>query len=277
MPRFTAQAALEIFKKSGLDLPFMIISGAIGEEAAIEMMKAGAHDFINKSNLARLVPAIERELREAEVRRERKRVQEKLDDSFVNLAETVSRAMDSRDPYTAGHQRRVARLARLVGERMGLDEHRLLGLYIGGLLHDIGKISIPESILSKPGKLTVEEWNLLRTHPQRGYEILKDSDLPWPIADIALHHHERLDKSGYPHGIGDDELSLENRILSVCDVVEAMSSHRPYRPARSKDMILAEILDGKGTKYDPEVVDIMLEILKNDEGTLDFLNHEKSG
>jgi HD-GYP domain-containing protein (c-di-GMP phosphodiesterase class II) len=276
MPHFNTSEALDIYNQSRLDLPFIIVSGAVGEETAVELMKAGAHDFIKKNNLARLIPAIERELRDAEVRRERKKVQEKLDYSFVDLAETVSRAMDSRDPYTAGHQRRVARLARLLGERMGLDKYRLLGLYIGGLLHDIGKISIPESILSKPGKLTVEEWNLLRTHPQRGYEILKDTALPWPIADIALHHHERLDQSGYPHGIGGNELSLENRILSICDVVEAMSSFRPYRPARSKDVILAEVIDGRGIKYDPGIADIMLQILENDDGTLHFLQNEEN-
>jgi len=105
---------------------------------------------------------------------------------------------------------------------------------------------------------------------------LKDTALPWPIADIALHHHERLDQSGYPHGIGGNELSLENRILSICDVVEAMSSFRPYRPARSKDVILAEVIDGRGIKYDPGIADIMLQILENDDGTLHFLQNEEN-
>jgi putative nucleotidyltransferase with HDIG domain len=227
------------------------------------MMKAGAHDFVMKSNLARLLPVIERELSDAEVRRDRKKVQEQLDQSFIDLAETVSRAMDSRDPYTAGHQRNVARLARLIGEKIGLDKNQLQGLYIGGLLHDIGKISIPDSLLSKPGKLAEEEWNLLRTHAKRGYEILKDTRLPWPVADMALHHHERLDGSGYPDSLSSSELSLESRIISICDVVEAMSSHRPYRPARSKNMIFMEIRNGRGTKYEPDIVDVMLEILED--------------
>lgn len=265
MPRFSASAALALFKESGLDIPFIIVSGAIGEETAVEMMKAGAHDFIMKGNLARLVPAIERELHDMEIRRERKKVQEQLERSFIDLAETVSRAMDSRDPYTAGHQRRVAELARLVGEKMGLDKDRLRGLYIGGLLHDIGKISTPESILSKSGPLSDEEWNLLRAHTKRGYEILRDSNLPWPVADMAVHHHERLDGSGYPHGIGGDELSLEVRILGVCDVVEAMSSHRPYRPARSKAEVIDEIKGGRGTRYDAAVVDVVLRIIENNE------------
>lgn len=148
---------------------------------------------------------------------------------------------------------------------MGLDENRLKGLYIGGLLHDIGKISTPESILSKSGELSDEEWMLLRAHTKRSYEILKDTSLPWPVADMAVHHHERLDGSGYPHGITGDKMSMEVRILSVCDVVEAMSSHRPYRPARSKDEVLKEIRDSKGTKYDATVVDVMLKIIDNGE------------
>jgi len=265
MPHFSAFAALEIFKEADLDLPFILVSGAIGEETAVELMKTGVHDFIIKGNLARLVPAVQRELREAGVRRERKKVQLQLVHSFIDLAQTVSRAMASRDPYTAEHQRRVAELAHLVGEKMGLDKNRLIGLHIGGLLHDIGKISTPETILSKSGKLTDEEWMLLRSHTKRGYEILKDTDLPWPIADIAVHHHERLDGSGYPHGIKGEKLSLEVRILSVCDVVEAMNSHRPYRPARGKDEVLKEIKDGRGTKYDAAVVDIVLKIIENGE------------
>lgn len=265
MPHFSAYDALKLLKEIGLDVPFIVVSGAIGEETAVEMMKAGAHDFVMKGNLARLIPAIERELHEAELRRERKKMEEQLAHSFIDLAETVSRAMDSRDPYTAGHQRRVAELARLVGEKMELDENRLMGLYIGGLLHDIGKISTPESILNKPGKLIDEEWNLIRAHTKRGHEILKDSNLPWAVAEMAMHHHERLDGSGYPHGLRGDELSLEVRILAVCDVVEAMSSHRPYRPARSEDEVLNEIKDGRGTKYDAAVVDIMLEIIENEE------------
>ena len=196
---------------------------------------------------------------------ERKRAEEQLEHSFIDLAETVSRAMESRDPYTSGHQRRVAELACLVGEKLGLDEDRLKGLHIGGLLHDIGKVSTPESILSKPGKLSEEEWGLIHVHTKQGYEILRDTKLPWPVAEMALHHHERLDGSGYPDGISGDELSLENRILGVCDVVEAMSSFRPYRPARSIAEILKELRSGRGTKYDANVVDIMLQIIESGE------------
>ena len=199
---------------------------------------------------------------------ERKNAEKRLKSSFINLAETVSRAIESRDHYTAGHQRRVAELAQLVGERMGLDKDGLQGLYIGGLLHDIGKVSIPASILTKPGALVEEEWALIRAHPKQGYRILEDTNLPWPVADMALHHHERLDGSGYPHGIKGDKLSLEVRILAVCDVVEAMSFYRPYRQAKTKKEVLREIKSGRGTKYDASIVDVVLQIVEN--GEFDF-------
>lgn len=189
---------------------------------------------------------------------ERKKTEERLERSFVDLAETISRAEAYRDPYTSLHQRRVAQLIRPVGEKMGLDEDRLLGLEIGGLLHDIGKASIPESILNKPGPLSQQEWSLVRLHARRGYEILQVSNLPWPVAEMALHHHERLDGSGYPDGIGNDELTLDIRILAACNVAEAMSAHRPYRPARSRTELAEELRGGRGTKYDAAVVDILV-------------------
>ena len=148
---------------------------------------------------------------------------------------------------------------------MGLESDALQGLYIGGLLHDIGKISVPESILTKPGKLSEEEWALVRSHARQGYEILKETTFPWSVAGMALHHHERLDGSGYPDGLSGDELSPEVRILGVCDVVEAMSSFRPYRPARSKEEVIEEIKEGSGTKYDDSVVDVVLKVIESGE------------
>lgn len=193
---------------------------------------------------------------------ERKKAQRRLEDAFIDLAETVSRAMETRDPYTAGHQRRVAELARLVGDKLGLSADELQGLYIGALLHDIGKIATPESILTKPGRLAQEEWSLIQVHTHQGHEILRETTLPWPVAEMALRHHERLDGSGYPDGLSGGELSQEVRILGVCDVVEAMSSRRPYRPARSREEVVKEIEDGRETKYDARVVEAMLEIIE---------------
>jgi HD-GYP domain-containing protein (c-di-GMP phosphodiesterase class II) len=183
----------------------------------------------------------------------------------LNLARIVSRVIGSCDPYTAGHQQRVAELASLVGENMGLAADIVERLYLDGLLHDIGKVSIPRSILTKPGELTEEEWALIRAHTKQGYSILKDANLPRPIAEVALQHHERVDGSGYPDGITGDKLSLEVSILAVCDVVEAMSSHRAYRPARTITDVLKELKDGRGTKYDVSVVDVMLPMIESGE------------
>ncbi len=196
---------------------------------------------------------------------ERDKTEEQSKSSFINLAKIISHVIEFCDPYTARHQQRVAELAYLVGENMGLADDIVERLYFNGLLHDIGKISIPKSILTKPGELAEEEWALIRAHTKQGYSILKEANLPWPVADVALQHHERLDGSGYPNGIAGDELSLEVSILAVCDVVEAMSSHRPYRPARTTTDILKELTDGRGTKYNASVVDVMLPKIKSGE------------
>jgi len=185
--------------------------------------------------------------------------------SFVKLAKIISHVIEFCDPYTASHQERVAELACLVARHMGLADDVIESLYFDGLLHDIGKISIPKSILTKPGDLAEEEWALIRAHTKQGYNILKEAKLPWPVADVALQHHERLDGSGYPNGIGRDELDLEVSILAVCDVVEAMSSHRPYRPARSTGEIVKELEDGRGTKYDAGVIDVILPKIESGE------------
>jgi HD-GYP domain-containing protein (c-di-GMP phosphodiesterase class II) len=195
--------------------------------------------------------------------------EERIRQSFVELAETTSRALGVRDPYTQRHEQRVGELAREVGRRMGLSEEELLGLYLGGTLHDIGKIAIPETILTKPGELKEVEWQMIKSHPEVGYnQILEDTDFPWPVAEMTLHHHERLDGSGYPDGLKGDELTTEVRILGAVDVVEAMSTRRPYRSARSKGETLEEIRNGKENKYDPEVVEILIQMIE--EGEIQF-------
>jgi PAS domain S-box-containing protein len=204
-----------------------------------------------------------------ESRRQLQQSEEELRQSFIELAETTSRVLGVRDPYTREHEQRVAELAEEVGRRMGLDEDKLLGLYLGGVLHDIGKIAIPETILTKPGELKDVEWQMIKSHPKVGYnQILEDTDFPWPVSEMALHHHERLDGSGYPHGLEGDELSLEVRILGAVDVVEAMSTRRPYRAARSKEQTLDVLQEGRGDKFDPEVVDVLVDLI--DEGIIKF-------
>ncbi len=181
--------------------------------------------------------------------------------TFKILEETVyslSLAIESRDPYTAGHQRNVAELAVKIGEKLGLNEEKLRWIYMGALLHDLGKIAIPSEILTKPGKLMPEEFALIKTHPKVGYDILKDIEFAAPIKEMVLYHHERLDGSGYPHGLKGDDIPLEARILAVADVIDAISSHRPYRPALGVEIALDEVNKHKGVKYDEKVVNVCL-------------------
>jgi PAS domain S-box-containing protein/putative nucleotidyltransferase with HDIG domain len=189
----------------------------------------------------------------------------KLERTMEAIIQAISSTMETRDPYTAGHQKRVTQLASLLAKEMGLPASQVAGIRVAGLLHDIGKISIPTEILSKPGQLTASEMAMIRFHPSVGYDILKNIEFQWPVADIILQHHERLNGSGYPSGMSGEQILVEARILAVADVVEAMSSHRPYRPAVGKDKALQEIARGEGTLYDPVVVKTCLEAF-NDRG-----------
>ena len=396
MPTLDAASALELYKYKGLDLPFIIVSGAIADETAVAAMKAGAHDYIMKGNLARLSSAIDRELREAKNRQERRITEIQLrkseekyralfEDSrdaiylnnqegelidfnlstlelfgysreemlgtntksvFVNpdkyerrqdeiakkgsvrefkaklrkkdgtemdclITSTVRQAKDksklgyqgmirdiselvssrkqiettlndlrkalggtieamaltveTRDPYTAGHQRRVSNLARGIATEMGVSKAQIQGVRMAGVIHDIGKISVPGEILSKPGNISQNEFGIIKEHPQVGYNILKTVDFPWPIAQIVLQHHERMDGSGYPNGISGENILLEARILAVADVVEAMASHRPYRAALGINLALNEISKNRGSSYDSKVVDACLRLF-NEKG-----------
>ncbi len=396
MPGFDASSALELYKDKGLDLPFIIVSGTIADETAVAAMKAGAHDYIMKDNLARLSSAIDRELREAKNRQERRNAEIQLKKSeekyrtlfedsrdaiyinnekgelidfnlstleifgysreemlgintkavFVNpdeygrlqdeiaqkgsvrefrvklrkkdgtemdclITSTVRHARDksklgyqgiirdiselvsgrkqiektlnelrkalggtieamaltveTRDPYTAGHQRRVSNLARGIATEMGVSKDQIQGVRMAGVIHDIGKISVPGEILSKPGKISQNELGIIKEHPQVGYNILKTVDFPWPIAQIVLQHHERMNGSGYPNGISGENILLEARILAVADVVEAMASHRPYRAAIGINFALEEISKNRGSFYDSKVVDACLRLF-NEKG-----------
>ncbi len=179
---------------------------------------------------------------------------------FDGIVKVLTGMVELRDPYTAGHQARTADLARSMGVEMGLAPERLEGMRVAGIVHDIGKIAIPAEILSKPGKLNGNEYALIKSHPQVGYDLLKTIDFPWPVADIVYEHHERMDGTGYPRGLSGGDILLEARILAIADVVEAMSSHRPYRPALGVEKALAEITSRKGTHYDAEAVDACLTV-----------------
>jgi PAS domain S-box-containing protein/putative nucleotidyltransferase with HDIG domain len=194
-------------------------------------------------------------------------LKESLEKTSRILDETVhslSSAVEKRDPYTAGHQQRVAQLARaLAGELRGGMGDRVKGIWTSAILHDIGKLYVPAEILTRPGHLSAIEVELVKTHAEVGYQILKDIEFQWPVATIVRQHHERLDGSGYPAGLKGDDILFEARILGVADVVESMSSHRPYRPGKGKEAALEEIRSGRGTAYDPSVVDACLTLFRN--------------
>jgi len=198
----------------------------------------------------------ERKKVEEELRRNYQQMQEMMISTVNALAATV----EMKDQYTAGHQPRVTELACAIAEEMGLSEQQIEGIRMAGLIHDIGKIMVPAEILSKPGPLTELQFDMVKMHPQAGYNILKGIVFPWPVAEIVLQHQERMDGSGYPQGLSGDEIILEARILAVANIVEAMTSHRPYRPARHIKDALAEISQNKGVLYDPDVVDACLKL-----------------
>ncbi|MDY6934750.1 MAG: PAS domain S-box protein [Spirochaetota bacterium] len=183
--------------------------------------------------------------------------------------------VEVRDPYTAGHQQRVANLARALAQEIGLNSDEIDGIRMAGTIHDLGKVNIPAEILSKPGRLTEIEFNLIKMHPKIAYEILKEIDFPWPVADIVYQHHERIDGSGYPQGLKDEDIHLAGKILTVADVVEAISSHRPYRPALGIDKAIEEISKYRGVYYDPIVVDACCILFK--EKMFSFVNGIKNG
>lgn len=184
----------------------------------------------------------------------------RLKSSFHGIVAAVAEAVETKDPQTAGHQRRVGQLAVAIAREMGFSLNRLEGIRVAGLLHDIGKIAIPSEILTKPGELNDLECEFIKSHCQVGFDLLKNIDFPWPVLQAILQHHERLDGSGYPAGLGDQDIILEARILGVADVMEAMVSSRSYGPAQGLDQALKEIQQKSGILYDPEVVDICLKL-----------------
>jgi len=193
---------------------------------------------------------------------ELKRSYKQLRENFEAINMTISKTVELRDPYTAGHQERVARLAKSLAQEMKLPGDLSESIYTSGLIHDIGKISIPSEILSKPGRLNELEYSLIQTHVQAGYDIIKNIDFPYPIARWVLEHHERLNGTGYPDGLTDKQISLEAKILAVADTVVAMASHRPYRPSLGIDKALKEISDNQNVLYDSGVVNACLQLFR---------------
>jgi PAS domain S-box-containing protein/putative nucleotidyltransferase with HDIG domain len=187
-----------------------------------------------------------------------------LEKSMGDTIKAMSMVVETRDPYTAGHQDKVARLAAAIAKKMNLQDEAIRGIQMAGVIHDIGKMYIPADILSKPSKLSSIEMQLINTHSQAGYDIMKDVEFPWPVARIILEHHERMDGSGYPYGRSNNDILLEARIIAVADVVDAMASHRPYRPALGLENALKEIEENKGLLYDTDAVDACLMLFREE-------------
>jgi len=194
---------------------------------------------------------------------ERETAVRRLDESLEDTVAAIASTIELRDPYTAGHQRRVARLSAAIAREMGLPAEQIRGIYLAGLIHDVGKISVPAEILGKPGELSPLDMEFIRTHPQTGYDIIKEVEFPWPIAQAVLQHHERLDGSGYPRSLAGEAIIPEARILAVADVAEAITAHRPYRPMKGLDAALAELDSGKGRLYDPAAVEACIGLFRN--------------
>jgi response regulator RpfG family c-di-GMP phosphodiesterase len=245
----------------------------------VKGMEAGADDYITKpfkphelrvrlragrriieTNEA-LIEARNRLQMQADIEQNMKKLRKALRGTIVALSRTV----EKRDPYTFGHQQRVGDLARAIASEIGLSEDIIGGLRLAGIIHDLGKIHVPAEILCKPGKLTKDEFNIVKTHPQVGYDILKDIEFPWPIAKMVLQHHEYVNGSGYPQGISGDEILIEAKILCVADVVESVSSHRPYRPSLGIEKALEIISESRGILFDSDVVDACLILFQEKE------------
>lgn len=223
------------------------------------LLHAGCLDVTTGGAILLWQDLSEIESAQAEIEEQRQRATRALGEMAVALARTI----EQRDPYTSGHQSRVARIAVALGRELGLPEEQLVGVDMGAQLHDIGKIGIPAELLTFPGKLNDLQFALIRQHPTIGHSIVKDIATPWPIAEIILQHHERLDGSGYPAGLIGDQICREARIVAVADVLEAITAHRPYRPALGLDAGLAELRRGRGRLYDAEVVDACLAVMRD--------------
>jgi putative nucleotidyltransferase with HDIG domain len=262
LPDIDGAGALEIALRMHPGAPVVIVTGGLSDEEAVELLQAGAQDYVLKDRLARLGPAVTAAIERASAQARKLEDAARLKGAFFATIQAIARTMEKRDPYTAGHQARVADIAEAIAREMGLAEERIEGVRIGAHIHDIGKVYVPSEILTRPGKLSAAEFAIIQAHPEIGHDIVKDVDFPWPVARMILEHHERLDGSGYPRGLKGNEILPEARIIAVADVFEAMTSHRPYRPARGMEVALDHLRDRRGTHFDPQAVDALLELVR---------------
>jgi putative two-component system response regulator len=257
-------ASIEIHKHS--DVPVIFISAFSDESLVERAMLASPYGYIikpfEKRNLATVLT----------LALHKYNLEKSLTESFIKLKSilngalhAIAKAVEVRDPYTAGHQKRVGDLSKAIAQKMELDIDIVETIYVAGTIHDIGKISVPAEILSKPTRLSVAEYMLIKGHPLTGYEILREIELPPIISEVVYQHHERINGSGYPRNLVGDNIFLESRIVAVSDVVESMSSHRPYRPALGIEKAIEEIISNRNIIYDPDVVDACVSLLRERE------------
>jgi putative two-component system response regulator len=269
LPCFDGRSALALAKRICPETAFIFVTGTLGEELAIYLLKSGATDYILKSHLGKLGSAVMRALREREERQDCRKAEQELKESVLRLkkmAEGTIQAMatttELRDPYTAGHQRRVAMLSSAIGVHMGLKSDMVAAIIFSGTIHDVGKIVVPTAILNKMDKLSPDEYEILKTHPRAGYDIIKHIEFPWPIADIVLQHHERINGSGYPAGLSGETIHMASKIIAVADVVESMAFARPYRPALGLEKAFDEIEKNKNILYDAAAVEACIHLFR---------------
>lgn len=245
--------------------PIVLMTSQGNEELAVEVMKKGALDYIVKSpqTFADMPNFLRRGLREWQHILARRHAESRLRQILMQTVESFSMMVEKRDPYTSGHQKKVGKLACAIASEMNLDAEQIEGIYIASNLHDIGKISVPVEFLNKPGKLNDKEMDIIKLHPETAYDMLQAIDFQFPVATVILQHHEKMDGSGYPFGLTGEDILLEARILTVADVVEAISAHRPYRPALGIEVALQEIREHAGTFYDNKVVEICLKLFED--------------
>lgn len=293
LAKFNAPSAINILKESNIEIPLIIIAGTIEEYVSAECMRIGATDYVMKNNLTRLCPVITRELKNVEVRNRARQAESQRDAVIEALSQNISelkleeaklqqtvehlkKAIDAsmqvivsivetRDPFTLGHQLRSTNMACAIADDMKLSQNEKDGIKMAGAIYDIGKLTIPAEILSKFSRLTDVEVSMIKGHSKTGYEMLKNVDTPWPLAEIVYQHHERMNGSGYPRNLSGEEILMESRVLGVTDVLESMTSKRSYRPALGMDVALEEIERNKGILYDRDVVDSCLKIFRERE------------
>ncbi len=297
MPGVDGFEVIDVVSSESEKTPIIVISGIGIMEDALDAIKRGAWEYIMKPiyDMGALEHAVKKSLERARLIRENEKYQlfleemveertaelqkeintrkkaegdlvvsmNRLRQTIDGVVEAIVMAVEIRDRYTAGHQKRVAGLAEAISREMGIDQDIIDGISVASKIHDLGKLAVPSEILTKPTRLTETEFDIIKTHAQYGYDILKNVEFSWPVAEIVYQHHERIDGSGYPRGLGNDEILLEAKILSVSDVVEAMASHRPYRPSLGLDFALEEIDINNGKLYDKEVADTCLYLLRN--------------